>query len=96
MHRSAATNAFIASNNIRQLNAGRWPAMSPDLNPIEHLWPMVNRRLQGRFFSGKDQLWSALEEAFQAIEPAQVKALYDSMPRRMRAVIDARGGSTRY
>ena len=61
-----------------------------------HLWPMVLRRLDGAIFAGKDQLWTALQEAFAAITPEQVQALYASLPRRMEAVIGSRGGPTRY
>ncbi len=77
-------------------NGGVWPPMSPDLNPIEHLWPIVGRALAGCVFSGKDQLWSALQEAFANIPADHIKALYESMPRRMEAVITAKGGPTRY
>jgi transposase len=70
--------------------------MSPDINPIEHLWPLVLRELNGAIFAGKDQLWSALQEAFACIKPDQVKALYRSMPNRMAAVLSAKGGPTRY
>jgi len=70
--------------------------MSPDLNPIEHLWPIVGRALAGCVFSGKDQLWSALQEAFANIPADHIKAVYESMPRRMEAVITAKGGPTRY
>ena len=96
VHKSSSTSSWLARNNIRLLNADRWPPMSPDMNPIEHLWPMVMRHLEGQVFSGKDHLWSGLEAAFNAITPDQIWALYDSMPRRMQAVIDARGGPTRY
>lgn len=70
--------------------------MSPDLNPIEHIWPYVLRGLEGQVFSSKDHLWSSLQGAFAAVPASYVKALYDSLPRRMQAVIVARGGPTRY
>ena len=70
--------------------------MSPDMNPIEHVWPVVSRAIAGCVFSGKDQLWSALQEAFANVSPDHIRALYNSMPRRMEAVIGARGGPTRY
>ena len=66
------------------------------MNPIEHLWPMVLTKLRGSVFANKDQLWSALEGAFAEISPAQVQALYHSMPNRMKAVVAVRGGHTRY
>ena len=25
-----------------------WPAMSPDLNPIDYIWDMLGRRIQAR------------------------------------------------
>ena len=70
--------------------------MSPDLNPIEHIWPLVTRNLQGAVFSGREQLWTALQEAFAAISPAEVQKLYASMPDRLAAVKANRGGPTRY
>ena len=57
---------------------------------------MMLHKLRGRVFAGKEQLWTALQAAFAAISPDQVSALDDSMPNRMRAVIAARGGHTRY
>ena len=78
------------------LNKVFWPPMSPDLNPIEHLWPMVLRHLNGAVFSGREQLWASLQEAFASITPAQVGRLYASMPSRMAAVKAAKGGATYY
>ena len=77
-------------------NGGFWPPISPDLNPIEHLWPMVLRQLNGAIFTGREHLWGALVKAFGAIKPEQVLKLYNSMPDRMAAVKAARGGATRY
>lgn len=83
-------------NGVRMLADGEWPAMSPDLNPIEHLWPMVNRHMQDLIFSGKDDLYEALDTAFKLITPEQIQAISGNMARRLAAVIVANGAHTSY
>ncbi len=70
--------------------------MSPDMNPIEHVWPIVLRLLEGRVFSGRDSLWEALKVAFAKVPAADIKRLYASMPSRIVALKKANGGHTRY
>lgn len=80
-------------NNVSLL---KWPAYSPDLNPIEHCWWRVKKALRGRRFQNGDEAWQAVQEAWNAIPLDYVINLVDSMPRRLRAVILARGGPTKY
>jgi transposase len=77
-------------------NGGEWPPNSPDMNPIEHVWPLVLQTLSGRVFSGREDLWNALQIAFGQITRAQIGRLYESMPRRLHALRAARGRHTRY
>jgi transposase len=96
IHQSKSTKEWLARQGVRLLNGGVWPAHSPDLNPVEHVWPYVTRQLEDRVFNSKDDLWSALESAFAAVPPAAIQKLYTSMSRRLAAVLVARGGNTKY
>ena len=78
------------------MNDGMWPAMSPDLNPVEHVCVMVNRKLEGQVFNNKEALWSSLQKSFSDLPAESIKDLYGSMGRRMSAVIVANGGHTKY
>ena len=95
-HRAAITTQFLQANNIPVLNP--WPAYSPDLNPIEHLWDLLDRRVRGRQNKPQTlrQLEQALHEEWNNIPQVTVQRLINSMRRRCQAVIDARGYHTRY
>ncbi|GFU54720.1 transposable element Tcb2 transposase [Trichonephila clavipes] len=44
-HRTVAAEQLLESEDIGRMN---WPARSPDLNPIEHVWDFLGRRLAAR------------------------------------------------
>ena len=75
-----------------------WPPQSPDLNPIEHLWDYLEvqvRRLEGAP-SSLSELEALLHQEWLNIESSILQNLVESMPRRVRAVISASGGPTKY
>jgi DDE superfamily endonuclease len=75
-----------------------WPAQSPDLNPIEHLWGVLKRRLARHEHppSGIHELWERIEDDWEAIPAEECQKLIESMPRRVQAVLKAKGGYTKY
>ena len=96
MHKARSTIKFLKKKGICQFNGGVWPPNSPDMNPVEHVWPMVGRMLSGMVFPDREALWVALQDAFNRITPAAIGKLYASMPRRIEALRKARGRHTRY
>lgn len=95
-HRAVSTKRWLQSKGVRMHNGGQWPANSPDMNIIEHVWPFVNRKIAGRMFPNKDVLWAALQQAFGEVTPQQIQNLYASLPDRCKALLKAKGGPTRY
>jgi hypothetical protein len=71
-----------------------WSANSPDLNPIEHVWDFLGKRVRRRQL--RPETLNGLRVALQE-EWAQIPQDYiQSMPNRLRDVIRARGGNTLY
>lgn len=94
-HTAASTTQWLTDKGVKVLQP-QWPPQSPDLNLVEHLWGEVNRNMDTNVFNSKDDLWDALDKGFAAIKPEYVKRLYGSMLKRLRAVIAAKGGNTKY
>lgn len=94
-HTARETRYFLQQNNVDVLP---WPACSPDMNPIEHLWDHLDRKIRGRqqVPQNRQQLQQALREEWNRIPNDVIRRLTTSMRRRVRACIDAAGGHTRY
>lgn len=75
-----------------------WPPYSPDCNPIEHCWDQLDRAVRQRdpAPSSLQELRAALLEEWENLSQRNVNKLIDSMPRRIGAVLESRGGYTRY
>ena len=74
------------------------PAQSPDLNPIEHLWGILKRKLASHKEppASIDELWKRVEAEWEKISAKECRDLIESMPRRVAAVLKAKGGYTKY
>jgi transposase len=87
--------ALLNQNHIRVLP---WPALSPDLSLIEHLWDELGRRVRHRQSPREtlQELCDALVHQWNNIPQTFIQRLIGSMRRRCEAVVAARGDHTRY
>ena len=50
-HTAHSLRDFLQDRNVSVLS---WPAKSPDLNPIEHIWDLLDRRVRARAISPRN------------------------------------------
>jgi len=81
-----------------ELTVMKWPAQSPDLNPIEHLWFHLKQQLAKHLVppAGINELWERVQEEWNKIPASVCQNLIESMPRRVEAVLKSKGGYTKY
>ncbi|CAG9133467.1 unnamed protein product [Plutella xylostella] len=84
-HTARVSRQFLREKELRTMD---WPALSPDLNPIEHLWDELKRRVRARnpVPASVDELKTALLEEWDGIPQETVKKLIRSMRNRLQAI----------
>ncbi|CAK1599693.1 unnamed protein product [Parnassius mnemosyne] len=94
-HVAHCVEEYLEEVGIQKL---QWPARSPDLNPIEHVWGMFKRKIKSSSKPPQtlNELRNAALAAWDSIPQVDVRNIIQSMPDRMQAVIRARGENTRY
>ena len=92
-HKALLVRRWLDKKGVQTLP---WPAYSPDLNPIENVWAAMKSQVQGKRFANKDALWNELVSIWNGFSVQCIRKYIDSMPDRVRAVIDANGGFTKY
>ncbi|GFV96898.1 transposable element Tcb1 transposase [Trichonephila clavipes] len=94
-HVARIVQRFFVNHQIELLP---WPARSPDLSPIENMWSMVAHRLTHITppAATPDQLWQRVEAAWSAVPQEHIQSLFESIPRRVAAMISKNGGYSGY
>lgn len=94
-HTSKLATKWFKDSNITVLP---WAPSSPDMNIIEHGWEALDRQLRTRdpLPQNLDELWEALQEEWAKLDLEVVRNLYLSMPRRVAALLEAKGKYTKY
>ena len=92
-HTAATTIQWLEDKEINYWGKAEWPPNSPDLNPIENLWSILEETMK----SEKDQpkniadLEKLLQRAWKKIKLDTLENLVKSMPDRVRDIVKNKG-----
>ncbi|GFW86469.1 transposable element Tcb2 transposase [Trichonephila clavipes] len=94
-HRTVAAEQLLESEDIEHMD---WPARSPDLSPLEHVWDFLGRRLAARTLPPVTirELRLALQDEWAAMPQHLIDSLILSMGRRCETCQAVRGGHILY
>ncbi len=92
-HTAKITKEWLHNNSVTVLE---WPSQSPDLNPIEHLWRDLKMAVHQRLPSNLTELERICKEEWQRIPKSRCEKLVASFPKRLMAVLNQKGASTKY
>ena len=92
-HKAKRVMEFFQRKGVSVMD---WPVQSPDLNPIENLWTILKQKVHNSKPSSLDVLWETLNGVWNNIEESTIESLVASLPKRVKAVIAAKGEATRY
>ncbi|GFW85486.1 transposable element Tcb2 transposase [Trichonephila clavipes] len=94
-HRAHLVKNMLEAETIQRMEL---PACSPDLNPIEHVWDMLRRRIAARPRPPATvrDLEIALLEEWNSIPQSLIDNFIASMANRCEAVLAVRGDHTPY
>ena len=85
VHASRATKDWFVAAKIPVLD---WPAISPDMNPIENIWGIMAREVyaDGKHYENIRELENAVKCSWNNVSDNIIKNLLASMPKRMAQV----------
>ena len=92
-HTSGVVQRYLANKKV---TVRKWPARSPDLNPIENLWAQLSRITMERKLTNEEELFEVFKRGWESLSIEYLHGLIESMPRRCMAVIKAKGMPTNY
>jgi hypothetical protein len=94
-HESRRTNQWKTENDIPTLE---WLPQSPDLNIIENVWTVIKTNVQRRIddIRNAENLKTVVAAIWTSLQLHYIRSLYDSLPRRLRVVLRARGNIIKY
>ncbi|GBM36105.1 hypothetical protein AVEN_179101-1 [Araneus ventricosus] len=74
----------VTQHALQSVDILPWPARSPDLSPIEHVWDIIGRQLQRHPQPALSipVLRDQVQQAWNSIPQTDIRNLYDTMARK--------------
>lgn len=92
-HTAKIIERWFKENKIEKVD---WPANSPDLNPIEHFWSKIDKKLVANPPKSLAELEVAITKLWNEIKPEDCVTYIESMSDRVKLCIKAKGGYFKY
>jgi inhibitor of nuclear factor kappa-B kinase subunit alpha len=75
------------------ISTSEWPPSSPDLNPLDYsVWGVLEARVNAMIHRSLNSLKQKLIKEWDRLSMDYVRATIDALPKRLRAVVKAKGG----
>ncbi|GFW41481.1 transposable element Tcb2 transposase [Trichonephila clavipes] len=86
--------ARVAQDFLHHFQTLPWPACSPDLSLVEHVWDQLKRQMPSCHSVHDSEF--AVQDLWAHLPQDNIRCLINSMPDHVAACIAAGGGPTRY
>ncbi|GBM91450.1 hypothetical protein AVEN_226832-1 [Araneus ventricosus] len=88
--------AAVTQHTLQSVDMLPWPARSPELSPIEHVWDIIGRQLHRHLQSALTvpALIHQVQQAWNSIPQTDIRHLYDTMHARLHACLRNSGDYT--
>ena len=87
---------YINKNTPQTLIRPELPSYSPALSPIENVWGWLKNQVNKDLPQTVDALKKSIKHHWKSVNEEFFIPYYESMPRRMEAVIQNEGRKTKY
>lgn len=95
-HTAKATQKWLQENVPHFTTKDQWPANSPDLNLIENLWSILDRKVHARRARTLQGLKKVIKDEWKKLSLETIQNLYDSYPNRLQQIIERNGDMSDY
>jgi hypothetical protein len=93
VHKARSIQKWFVEIGVEELD---WPAQSPDLHPIKHLWDDLERRLRARPNppTSVPDFTNVLVAEWKLVPSVKFQHLVENLPRTVEDTLAAKGGPT--